>query len=368
MLRFFAQHRRTEGLLHQFLASTEQGWDGKMTSSQGLYQASSIADLNLRTDYEAWLLEAVYEIVELSLAARKADDFIYPPNGGPPRSVIYGSSHIRIGDWRGGFLKVGAPLVFVTAFKILDMVMEWVLAENGVASTYKYAKKIRALKGSVQFPSLVETHPWLRERLCALYEQLEPLRGTIIHERHFTSSNGTLQVSSSKHGKVGPTVTITAENLRNLALVLVSVLRYMQGTWAMDTFEEKRLRRALDEVAHLHKLPMLGQLPPQRLKVQLCVLDGDPITFDVAKVRADIAKKHPTKDTVFDVLLIAVARDGTRTKAYLVPWDQLQQMGTLFERTRVDLASYEQELPADVNVAEADELNKRSENASHDCQ
>jgi len=340
-----------------------------MTASEGPCQASSIADLSLRTDYEAWLLEAVYEMVEQSLAAKKSDDFIYPPNGGPPVSTMYLSAHGVIGDWRGGFLKVGAPLVFVTAFKILDMLIEWMLAQNGNAPTYRFKDKIKALKGAIQFPTLVETRPWLRARLCALYKQLEPLRGTIIHNRHFTSAGGSLEVSSTKKGKIGPVVRIAGTDLRNLALVLVSVLRYLQGTWAMDTLEEKRLRRALDEVAHLHKLPMLGQLPPQRLKVQLCVLDGDPITFDLAKVRADIAKKHPTKDTVFDVLLIAVARDGTRAKAYLVPWDQLQQMGKLFVRTRVDLACYEQELPADVNIAEAAvEFNNRSENAGHDCQ
>lgn len=333
-----------------------------MTLPQGLYQASSLVDLEQRTQYEAWLLEAAYEIVKLSLAARETDDFIYPPNGGPPRSVKYGSSDIRVGDWCGEFLRVGAPLVFVTAFKILDMLIEWVLVENGVAPTHKFAEKIKALKGSVQFPSLVETRPWLRERLCALYKQLEPLRGTIIHNRRFTSASGSLEVSSTKGGNIGPLVPIAKTDLRNLALVIVSVLRYLQGTRRMDTFEEKRLRRALDETTHLHKLPMLGQLQPQRLKVQLCVLDADPIAFDLAKVRADIAAKHPMKDTVFDVLIIAVDRGDAGAKAYLIPWDQLQQEQTVFRKPQVDLARYKPVVPSDVNTADAVvELTKRSE-------
>lgn len=336
-----------------------------MTSSQGLYHADSLADLNLRTEYEAWLLEAVYEIVKLRLAAREADDFIYPPNGGPPGSVKYGSSDIRIGDWHGQFLKVGAPLVLVTAFKILDMVIEWVLVENDMApkrKSYSFREKIQALKRPLRFPPLIEARPWLRQRLCALYEQLEPLRGTIIHDRRFTSTNSTLEVSSTKGGVVGPLVLITEADRRNLALALVSVLRCLQGAWVIDAFEEKRLRRALDELAPLHGMPVLGQLPPERLRVQLCVLEADPIEFDLGKVRTDVAAKHPTKDTVFDVLIITVSRGGGAAKAYVIPWDQVQQDQRLFRRSRADLAGYASAVPVDLNVAEAvRELSERAE-------
>ena len=267
-----------------------------MTPASVFSTPNALADLSERTEYEAWLLEAVYEIVDRRLAVRKADDFVYPPNGKPPVSTKYASSNISIGDWRNGFLKVGAPLVFVTAFKVLDMLMEWVLIQNGKPQTHRFAHKIQATKGATQFPSLIETRPWLRERLCALYEELEPLRGTIIHDRRFTSASGSLEVSSTKGGTAGPLVSISETDLRNLALVLVSVLRYLQGAWVMDAFEEKRLRRALDELSHLHKLAMLGQLSPCRLRVRLYVLDEDPITFDIAKVRCDIAAKHKRED------------------------------------------------------------------------
>lgn len=340
-----------------------------MTSAQRLYPASSLADLNVRTEYEAWFLEAAYEIVDQRIATSKPDQFVYPPNGGPPVSVKYASSHIRIGDWRGGFLKVGAPLVFMTAFKLLDMLIEWVLTQNGNASTHSFKKKTTALKGAVQFPTLVETRPWLRERLCALYGQMVPLRGTIIHDRHFKSVSGSLEVSSTRDGTVGPVVTIGGADSRNLALVLVSVLRYLQGTWTIDAFEEKRLRRSLDELTHLHKLPDLGQLPPVRLTVRLFVSDEEPITFDIAKVRSDVASKFAKKDAIFDVLIIAVARDGAGAKAYLVPWDQLQQAGTIFQESRVALAGHESTLPNDVNIADAArELNERAGNTSDDCQ
>jgi len=323
-----------------------------MTSAQSFYPSGSLADLSERTEYEAWFLEAAYEIVDQRIAASKPDQFVYPPNGGPPVLAMYASSNMTIGDWRGGFMKVGAPLVFMTAFKLLDMLIEWVLTQNGKASTYKFAEKIKALNGAVQFPTLVETRPWLRERLCALYEQMLPLRGTIIHDRHFKSASGSLEISSTKGGTVGPVVTIDEADLRNLALVLVSVLRYLKGTWTIDAFEEKRLRWSLDELAHLHKLPKLGQLPPTCLTVRLFVPDEESITFDIAKARSDVAARFTKVDPIFDVLIIAVARHGTGATAYRIPWDELQHAGARFREARASLANHKCALPEDVDVAE----------------
>lgn len=46
-------------------------------------------------------------------------------------------------------MEAGAPLVLVTGFKLLDMLLEWMLIENGHTSTHKFVQKIAALKGSV---------------------------------------------------------------------------------------------------------------------------------------------------------------------------------------------------------------------------
>ncbi len=313
-----------------------------------MYAQASLTDLAERTDYEAWLLEAIYEIADLRIAAKDVDEIIYPPEGGPFTQVIYGVGGIRIGDWRPGFLDAGAPLVFVTAFKLLDMLMEWVLVENGLAATHKFVQKIAALKGAVTFPGVIENRLWFRQRLLALYEQFEPLRGTIIHARHFKSANGALEVASSKWGKVGPAITITASDLRNLSLVLLSTLRWLQGTWAVDALGEKRVRRALDELATLHTLPSLGQLPPAYASVRLYVPHDELLEIDLAAVRKDIAWKRPGQDVVFSLRLIVVSRDGGSAFAFLVPWDELQ--GASLRKRPAELAPWATGLPPDFDL------------------
>ncbi len=162
------------------------------------YSPSAIQRLAERTAYEAWFLEAAYKIAEEELFPTFPDAIIYPANTSAPTFIAHMRGNIVIGDWRDGFLKAGAPLVFVTAFKLLDMIIEWVLEENEVTPSFRFQQKLSQLNSSIRFPPTIDSKPWLRERLVSLYHTLEPLRGTIIHSKYFASSDGTIRVSSSQ--------------------------------------------------------------------------------------------------------------------------------------------------------------------------
>ena len=319
--------------------------------SPNMYATTSLTDLAERTEYEAWLLEAVYKIAEHRLTVLE-DGLVYPPDGGAPTYTIGASLSINMGDWRPGFLKAGAPLVFVTAFKLLDMLLEWVLVENGQRSTHRFVQKIAAHKNpTIVFPSLIETRPWLRERLVALYEHFEPLRGTLIHARHFSTTDGELSVSSSKGGAVGPAVGVSAADLRNFALLAVAIIRYIEGSWTMDPFREKRVRRAFDDLAPLHRAALLGQLPPALLFVRVFAVDADPIEVDLDRIRADIAARQPGQDIVFNLRVIVMAGDGATAGVFLFPWSEVQ--GSHLRKSLAELAAYSVPLPTDVDVTAA---------------
>jgi hypothetical protein len=311
-----------------------------MSAPAGMFGPTSLQDLKSRTEYEAWLLEAVYDITDQRIAVENVDELIFEPSGTPPTQTIYVAGAINLGDWRPGFLRAGAPLVFATAFKLLDMLLEWVLAENGYPSTSRFVEKIAALKAGVQFPALVDARPWLRERLIALYVELEPLRGTLIHERHFKSTDGGVEVSSSKRGVLGPVVVIGPDDLQKLALVLVSLLRYLEGTWTMDEFREKRIRHALDRLTHLHACSSLGQLPPGFLNVRVYVPEDDSVMCDLARIRREVAAKRPNQDVMFDLRVVAVAQDGSGAAAYLIPWSRLQAPAPILTKLVADLSSF----------------------------
>lgn len=315
-----------------------------MTTSTTHYDSKAQEDLCTRTEYEAWLLEAIYEITDKRLSVEVTHEIVYPLNEETPTHKFHHYININVNDWRLGFLKAGAPLVFITTFKVLDMLLEWVLENNAKHATHRFAQKIEALKKSVKFPAPIETRPWLRDRLVALYEGLEPLRGTIIHSRHFKAVDGTLQVFSSKGNKIGTLFTISEIDIRNLALIMVSLLRCLEGSWTMDLFQEKRLRWTLDELMHLHALPSLGQLRPVFLNVRVTVAEKDTIQCDLSRIRCDIAAKRPREDVMFD-LHITTTHDGFHAAAYIVPCEQLPEKSQYLVKTLAELAPYAVNLP-----------------------
>lgn len=295
---------------------------------------STTADLTERTAYESYLLEAVYKIVGNPFETEGVDDLIFPPDGRPPRQVVHGRVSLDLGDWRPGFLNVGAPLIFTTAFKLLDMVIEWVLAQNGRAPNFRFSEKIKKLEERPSFPPLIETRPQLRERLVALYKELAPLRGTIIHNRHFTSADGVLSVSVSKDD---PTVLWSQIDLRNLSLLLVLLVRCLEGTWSLDPYVEKRFYYLLDELAPFHKLARLDQMMPSYRRARVYVRDEDPIVVDLEKVRRAAFWGRQGQDVVYDLRIVAISDDGRNATTYIVRYDELVRLGSQLVRTRAEL-------------------------------
>ncbi|WP_200963907.1 hypothetical protein [Acidovorax sp. Root219] len=207
----------------------------KMTL-QPKFATDALDRLAERVDYEEWFLEAIHSIAEQDLFPSWPDAVIYPINQPKPIYYTFGRGNVILGDWRPGFLAAGAPLIFICTFKILDMLIEWILNENGLPSSFRFQEKLKNLKNSPKFPPVIECRPWLQERLIGLYAELEPLRGTVIHDKHFTSTGGGIEVSSSKKGAVGPPLSVCADSLRKLGLTIVSILKYVKGTWLIDDF------------------------------------------------------------------------------------------------------------------------------------
>lgn len=291
------------------------------------FDSNAVQILSERTAYEAWLLEAVYSIAEQALfPVWDEDAVVYSLGAEKPKIYGFGGISITLSDWRPGFLNAGAPLIFAVTFKLMDMLVEWVLEANGARSTYRFEEKLKHLGMSPAFPPVVETRPWLKERLIGLYRTLEPFRGTIIHGSHFESTDGTLHVSSSKKGIVGPVEEIDANQLRRLALSVVSILRYVSGAWGIDHLREKILKHDLDELRPLHGLPSLDQKKPHHVCARVYLAGSNPGSFDASSVAQALTTVYHDHDCSFDLRLLMVT-DSKVSAAYLIPWAELKEVG-----------------------------------------
>ncbi len=314
-----------------------------------IFNANSLIKLSERTEYEAWLLEAVYKLVENELFPSWPDAVIYPVNRAKAKSFVFGSANIDLGDWRPGFLKAGAPLVFVSSFKLIDMLMEWVIEENGVTANYRFQHKLQQLAGSLVFPSVIESRLWLKERLIGLYRTIEPLRGTIIHDKHFTAVDGEIRVASSKGGVVGTPVSIGSTHIRMLARTVVSILRYVEGSWSFDDFRERVIRHDLDQILALHGLPSLGQKTPIHACVRVYSTESSPLHVDLMEIQSDLSKRYLNQDLSFD-LRVLIVNSGNVVDCYLFPWSLLAANNFCWG-TLNDIARYKSSIPDDVDLS-----------------
>ncbi len=321
-----------------------------MKSAPVNYDKARIEDLLESTQYESWLLEAIYDIVESPIFVDWPDQLVYPASGEEPELRNFLGGNIVLGDWRPRFIEVGAPLVFVTSFKLIDMLVEWMLRANGITPPFQYAGKIALVRKGLTLPEFLFARVWLWDRVIGLYVSLAPFRGTIIHARNFKTSNGALYVSSSKAPVVGLEVTITADELRGLAVFAVSLLRYLDGSWPITAFKEKYLRCSLDGMAHLHGCPSLGQKVPRFLVVRVFSRQQDPITIDLQRIRDDLTTKFPAEDVVFDLRIVAVNSEGNKANGYLLPWEVINRGQTHLVKSMDDLACFEAPVPKDIDI------------------
>ena len=220
------------------------------------------------------------------------------------------------------------------------MFFEWILKTNDRLDGFQFSRKIKQLElPGLAYPSVLQTRPWLVAALTALYKCSEPLRGTIIHARHFDSSNRGLRIASSKKGVVGESIELSAEDLRTYAQLSVSVLKYLHGDWHLDAHREKCLRWQIDALQKLHKLDPLGQVQPRHMRVRWDTRDPNIRIVDVPRIQRDILERNPGQDVTFDLRVVIASEGRSSPRAYLIPYEVLPRLDSLPEAQWADYSS-----------------------------
>ncbi|WP_428143845.1 hypothetical protein [Delftia acidovorans] len=315
--------------------------------SQNIFNFESFTSLAERVEYEIWLLEAVYAIVEQDIFPTWPDEVIYPANKSQAQFYSFGRFNCVIGDWRPGFLNAGAPLIFITTFKLLDMLIEWVLDVNKIKYNFPFKQKLKEINVRAPiFPEHIETRGWLKERIIGLYSTLAPLRGTIIHSKHFTSNNGGIVISTSKNGIVSSSVDIDANQLRSLAVFFVSTLRYIQGIWSFDDIREKYLRHTLDDLEPLHGCPLLNQKHPYHTCVRVYIQEQELFTINPSNIQETLDARYKDHDCSFDLKIITI-KNGKSFNAYFLPKKIISKNEREWYK-EINFQQYETALPTDI--------------------
>jgi hypothetical protein len=131
------------------------------------------------------------------------------------------------------------PLAFSAAFKLQDMVVEWILRANGIAG-WRFSEKLAGydrlrIASALAEPSLFSQRPILARAFWELYRFLVPFRGTVVHSGGVSLDQaGTIEVT--KGG--GNCLRFTAAEQGSYMRATCLISRIMSGQTKTDLFLE----------------------------------------------------------------------------------------------------------------------------------
>lgn len=301
--------------------------EDELKTGPTMYSQSAREALQEKLAYELWLLDFL-----LDPAQAGSDDHFRPGityRNGQHGAMVSLRGHVTIGGKLAQkVIDAMCPLTFVTCYKVLDMVFEWVLEENSAAANigrvpWKFAEKIPLLRGlhAGCLPTLMQTDPPLREYLLALYEELLDYRNEIVHRRCFTAADGLLSIGPTEKGR--PELKLDRKELTVLARVALTSVRYLVGDAYYGLHEVRLVTHRLDQIRKCHGLALFGGPEPVLEDARLIVPgDGTRFSADLAWLREQVTVRHPGKAVLFNLEVVGTV-DGKAQYAWRFPYDRV---------------------------------------------
>lgn len=274
-----------------------------------MYDPPSRSELQERGDYEAWLIRECLNVLQ------KEQGVVAPLSieiGDEGRTT----AAYRVVDHVGAQYAAEVvhnllPLMFTAAFKIIDMVIEWCLIENGASPKgkfFSFAEKIRqAQSGKVAvWPDLLNTDADLQRVLAQTYTTIRPKRNAIVHGVWGAVEDGKLvfdYVYEDDLASGKPKKHDKDEVTENIILVFCEFAAFLFGRLTDPSRWESNDLVTLRRLSNAFRI-MHGVAPfivPDRQFFQLIrVTDRDTVNMD--EILDTIRKISPTaKDVSFEL-------------------------------------------------------------------
>lgn len=279
-----------------------------------MYDQTAQSQLKEKLDYELWLLDFLSKTQEI-FEGESNISTITLTNRQPSAHVAITVTEV-IGS--GAAMKVMdamIPLTFTASFKILDMVFEWILEENKRAGNIQnvpwgFKEKIKCIKSvRLNYPSLLQSEPYIRDYLFALYSNLLKFRNEIVHKNNFSVLDTKLRVETIKQSQLY-SIELDRGELGAFVRTVVAAANLLTGVLPFGEQEDCLLKYHLDRIKKLHGLSEFKQAKPILINVILKVPEEKgAFLLDVKFVREQISRIHPNVDVLFNLKVIGLVND-----------------------------------------------------------
>jgi len=164
-----------------------------------MYDAPTRTALKERGDYESWLIRECLLVLSEQQGVQAPVTIEVRDDG---TAGIYTQITESLGaGYAAEVVRKLIPLLLTSGYKLLDMVIEWCLYENGITPTrafFSFKEKIQQSRpATISWPDFLNSTPHLKEVLTAVYASLRHKRNAIIHHSWGTAQNGALKFDFS---------------------------------------------------------------------------------------------------------------------------------------------------------------------------
>ncbi|MDA1568748.1 hypothetical protein PDK93_22080 [Bacillus cereus] len=212
-----------------------------------------------------------------------------------------------------------SPLIFVTTYKCLDMVFEWILQANLKEVPYQFAKKIQILntkKNTIKLPIELQLNIDLFNIYLKFYDVLRVYRNSVTHGAWGDNVNGNLSFDFTLNGRLFQK-NISFEEIINLAesiLLLTDLLIKKENI----EYTVTTIKFLLNQLTNIHQLSKFNVQSPLIFKV-IYEVDNQQ-TIDLDEIR------HNLKDQAFNHPFYFSLRLISKSQQWEINADYLQNL------------------------------------------
>lgn len=279
-----------------------------------VYDQTAQSRLKEKLDYELWLLDFLSKTQETFEGGSNISTITLTKGQAGTKTDLFLTDSIS----SRGAMKVMdkmMPLTFTASYKILDMIFEWILEKNKEIGNLQkiprgFKEKIKIISSAqLIYPPLLQSEPYIRNYLFALYSNLLKFRHEIVHKNNFSVLNGKLRVETIKNSQLY-SIELDRGELGAFVRTVVAVANILTGVLPFGEQEDCLLKYYLDRIRKLHRLAAFGQKKPILVNVRIKVPEERGVfPVDVKFVREQISRIHPNVDVLFNLKVIGLVDD-----------------------------------------------------------
>jgi len=278
-----------------------------------MYDQTARTRLQEKLSYELWLLDFLSRTQETFEGG--TDISTIKLEKGQPIHIS-----ISISDTIGGgsalkVIEAMSPLTFVTSYKILDMVFEWILEENKEAGNitrvpWQFSEKIKLISNSkLVFPPLFQSEQYIREYLFTIYTNLLKFRNEVVHKHKFSVLGDILKIDTTEDGQIY-TFELNRLKLGALARIVVAAANLLLGILPFEPQVDRLFKYHLDLIKESHGLAGFWEKKPVLVNVVLKVPEEKKLfPLDLEFVRKELCRIHPDVSILFNLKVIGIVND-----------------------------------------------------------